>query len=149
MFKRQALKFLVSALFSISIIALFFTVSEKEGFIAFFPMMLFVSYLALPLMLFYALPVSLLSDKWTKSLSERMRMIASFLLHLGFGGIFVFVIGPLFEPDIFFQDFPDFWRMYEIFFFAAVFSSFCFWLIGEGVRYCDRIKGQDKTGRVG
>lgn len=102
MFKRLALKFIVSALFSISFIALYFTVSEKEGFLAFFPMMLFVSYLALLLMLFYALPVSILSDKWTKSLSERVRMGTSFFLHVGFGGLFVFVIGPLFEPTLFF-----------------------------------------------
>lgn len=149
MFKRQAIQFLASALFSISIISLYFTVSEKEGFIAFFPMMLFVAYLALPLMLFYALPVSLLSEKWTRSLSERVRMGTSFLLHVGFGGLFVFVIGPLFEPVLFFQDFEGFWSMYEIFFFAAIFSSFSFWLIGEGVRCCERRKVDYKLEHVG
>lgn len=149
MFKRQALKFIVSALFSISFIALYFTVSEKEGFLAFFPIMLFVSYFALPLMLFYALPVSLISEKWTQSLSERVRISASLLVHLGFGGIFVFLIGPLFEPGLFFQDFSGYWRMHESFFFAAVFSSFSFWLIGEAVRCSERRRVDHKFEHVG
>ena len=60
--KRKLLTLIVASLLSISLITPWFVFTEGEELIAFFPMALFISRVALPVILLYGIPVSFISE---------------------------------------------------------------------------------------
>jgi hypothetical protein len=137
MLKRKILTLFISTISSIILIASYFTLVEGEGLLAIFPMTIFVSLIAIPAILLYGLPIHLLSEKLTSSFSSIYRIVWSFLIHIIFGVSFVFIVGLLFETQILLTNFNSFWKSYEIIFIASIGISVCFWLVDEGLKYCN------------
>ena len=109
---------------------------DGEGVLAIFPMALFISWIALPVILLYGFPISLLSEKLTNSITSNYRILWTLLIHLVFGISFIFIVGVLFETQIILTDFSAFWNSYEVIFIASIGVSLCFWLIDEGLKCC-------------
>jgi hypothetical protein len=94
----------------------------------------------LPILLFYGLPSSLLSDVVTKKLSGAIRGISGFLIHLFLAALFVLISISLFsqgERDLLFSDVTS--LLDNFFFITAILSSGLFWCIDEFLR-CKRTK---------
>ncbi|MCT2536046.1 hypothetical protein NC661_08995 [Aquibacillus koreensis] len=140
MLKRKLLTLIFATLLSISLLASWFVLTEGEELIAFFPMALFVSWIAIPAILLYGLPVSFLSEKLTKQFANRQRICWSLVIHVIFGIGFIFFIGLLFETQTVLTDFNQFWRSYGIIFMASILTSVCFWGVDESLRYCSILK---------
>lgn len=85
---RKLLTFFLACILIPAIIALF-SLSSSGEFIGWF-WVFFMS--GAPLLLLYGMPISFLSDKITKKLSPFIRLVVSFVVHLFFGIILVFII---------------------------------------------------------
>lgn len=140
MLKRKVLTLIFASLLSILLIAAWFVYADGEELLAVFPMAFFISWIAIPVILLYGLPVSFISEKLTERFLNNQRICWSFIIHVLFGLGFVFIVGLLFESQTLLQDFNQFWRNYEIFFIASIITSVCFWLIDESLRICLLIK---------
>ena len=136
MLKRKILTLFISTICSIFLIAAVYAFVDGEGFLAIFPMALFISWIALPVIFLYGFPVSLLSEKLTSSISSNYRMLCSLLIHIIFGVSFVFIAGLLFETQTLLTNFNAFWNSYEVIFIASIGISLCFWFIDEGLKCC-------------
>ncbi|MFJ7935645.1 hypothetical protein [Sporosarcina sp. NPDC096371] len=140
MLKRKILTLIFASLLSISLISSWFAYADGEELKALFPMAFFISWIAIPAILLYGLPVSFLSEKLTEQFSNNQRICWSFVIHVIFGFGFVFIAGLLFESQTLLWDFNQFWRSYEIIFIASIITSVCFWVIDESLRTCPLIK---------
>ena len=140
MIKRKVFTLIFASLLSILLIAAWFVYADGEELLAVFPMAFFISWIAIPAILLYGLPVSFISEKLTERFLNNQRICWSFIIHVLFGLGFVFIIGLLFESQTLLQDFNQFWRSYEMFFIASIITSVCFWLIDESLRICLLIK---------
>ena len=140
MLKRKVLTLIFASLLSILLIAAWFVYADGEELLAVFPMAFFISWIAIPVILLYGLPVSFISEKLTERFLNNQRICWSFIIHVLFGLGFVFIIGLLFESQTLLQDFNQFWRSYEMFFIASIITSVCFWVIDESLRICLLIK---------
>ncbi|WP_339251040.1 hypothetical protein NSQ43_13640 [Sporosarcina sp. FSL W8-0480] len=142
MLKRKILTLILASLLSILLIAAWFVYADGEELLAVFPMAFFISWFAIPVILLYGLPVSLLSEKLTKRHSNNKRICWSFVIHIIFGLGLIFIVGLLFESQTLLQDFSQFWRSNEIFFIASIITSICFWIIDESLRFYLAKKGE-------
>ena len=136
MLKRKILTLFISTICSIFLMATVYAFMDGEGVLAIFPMALFISWIALPVILLYGFPISLLSEKLTNSITSNYRILWTLLIHLVFGISFVFIVGVLFETQIILTDFSAFWNSYEVIFIASIGVSLCFWFIDEGLKCC-------------
>jgi hypothetical protein len=93
-----------------------------------------ISLFVLPGVLLYGLPVSVLSDKLTKSLSGVKRVLLSLVIHLFFGLSFVFIIGIFIAPENLFTSFNQFWRDAYLFFAFSTLVSLLYWSVDEVLR---------------
>ncbi len=126
-------KFLSAIGSCIGVMIIYF-ILEPSGFVIFIAMYL------LPILLFYGLPSSILSDWITKKLSGIIRGISAFVIHLFLAALFVIVPILLFsqwERELLFSDVRS--LLDNFFFITAILSSFLFWFIDEFLR-CNKTK---------
>ena len=106
---------------------------EQSGFVIIMGMYL------LPILLFYGLPSSILSDVVTKKLKGAIRGISALLIHLFLAALFVLI--PImfyeFERDLLLSNIKS--LLDNFFFITAILSSGLFWCIDEFLR-CKRTK---------
>ena len=124
----------ISALGSCIGVMIMYFIWEPSGFVIFIAMYL------LPILLFYGLPSSILSDWITKKRNGIIRGISAFLIHLFLAALFVIVPILLFsqwERELLFSDVRS--LLDNFFFITAILSSFLFWLIDEFLR-CNKTK---------
>lgn len=125
---------LISAIGScISLMTIYF-ILEQTGFIIFIAMYL------LPILLFYGVPSSILSDFLTKKLKGISRGILALVIHLFLAALFVIIPILLFFPgerELLFSDVKS--LIYNFFFITAILSSSLFWFIDEFLR-CNKTK---------
>ncbi|WP_214482263.1 hypothetical protein [Bacillus sp. SM2101] len=140
MLKRKILTLIFASLLSISLIAFWFVFTDGEELIAFFPLALWISLIAIPVILIYGLPVSFLSEKLTKQFTNNKRIFWALVIHVVFGFGFVFIAGLIFETEMLIWDFIQFWRKYEVFLFPSLVTSICFWGVDEVIRFYSLIK---------
>ncbi len=136
MFKRKILTLFIATICSIFLIATVYAFVDGEGVLAIFPMALFISWIALPAILLYGFPISLLSEKLTNSITSNYRILWSLFIHIVFGISFVFIVGILFETQTLLTNFSAFWNSYEVIFIASIGVSIWFWFIDEGLKCC-------------
>jgi hypothetical protein len=125
---------IISALVTCVTVMIIFFIIEQTGFV------IIVGMYLLPILLFYGLPSSLLSDVVTKKLSGAIRGISAFLIHLFLAALFVLIPILLFsqgERDLLFSDVTS--LLDNFFFITAILSSGLFWCIDEFLR-CKRTK---------
>lgn len=134
MFKRKFITLIFSTLLSMILIAVFFVIADGEELSLIFPIAFSISGIALPTILLYGLPISLISEKLTSSFSKIQRIFWSFLIHIFFGAIFVFIVGLLFETQTLLTNFNDFWNSYSIIFIPSIVISLFFWIVDECIR---------------
>lgn len=126
-------KFLSAIGSCIGVMIIYF-ILEPSGFVIFMAMYL------LPILLFYGLPSSILSDWITKKLQGFNRGISALLIHLLLAALFVIVPILLFsqwEIELLFSDVRS--LLDNFFFITAILSSFLFWFIDEFLR-CNTTK---------
>lgn len=126
-------KFLSAIGSCIGVMIIYF-ILEPSGFVIFMAMYL------LPILLFYGLPSSILSDWITKKLQGFNRGISALLIHLLLAALFVVVPILLFsqwERELLFSDVRS--LLDNFFFITAILSSFLFWFIDEFLR-CNKTK---------
>ncbi|MDX1771919.1 MAG: hypothetical protein R3328_10355 [Planococcaceae bacterium] len=127
-------KFLSAIGSCIGVMIIYF-ILEPSGFVIFMAMYL------LPILLFYGLPSSILSDWITKKLLNGIiRGISAFVIHLFLAALFVIVPILLFsqwERELLFSDVRS--LLDNFFFITAILSSFLFWFIDEFFR-CSKTK---------
>lgn len=125
---------LISAIGScISLMTIYF-ILEQTGFVIFIAMYL------LPILLFYGVPSSILSDFLTKKLKGISRGILALVIHLFLAALFVIIPILLFFPgerELLFSDVKS--LIYNFFFITAILSSSLFWFIDEFLR-CNKTK---------
>ena len=126
-------KFLSAIGSCIGVMIIYF-ILEPSGFVIFIAMYL------LPILLFYGLPSSILSDWITKKLNGIIRGISALVIHLFLAALFVIVPILLFsqwERELLFADVRS--LLNNFFFITAILSSFLFWMIDEFLR-CNKTK---------
>ena len=126
-------KFLSAIGSCIGVMIIYF-ILEPSGFVIFIAMYL------LPILLFYGLPSSILSDWITKELNGIIRGISAFVIHLFLAALFVIVPILLFsqwERELLVSDVRS--LLDNFFFITAILSSFLFWCIDEFLR-CNKTK---------
>lgn len=117
----------------ISLMTIYF-ILEQSGFVIFIAMYL------LPILLFYGVPSSILSDFLTKKLKGISRGILALMIHLFLAALFVLIPILLFSPgerELLFSDVKS--LIYNFFFITAILSSSLFWFIDEFLR-CNKTK---------
>ena len=126
-------KFLSAIGSCIGVMSIYFLL-EPSGFVIIIAMYL------LPILLFYGLPSSILSDWITKKLNGIIRGISAFVIHLFLAALFVIVPILLFsqwERELLFADVRS--LLNNFFFITAILSSFLYWVIDEVLR-CNKTK---------
>lgn len=126
-------KFLSAIGSCIGVMIIYF-ILEPSGFVIFMAMYL------LPILLFYGLPSSILSDWITKKLNGIIRGISAFVIHLFLAALFVIIPILLFsqwERELLFSDVRS--LLNNFFFITAIISSFLFWFIDEVLK-CNKTK---------
>ncbi|MCG7344480.1 hypothetical protein MHZ92_10065 [Sporosarcina sp. ACRSL] len=108
MFKRKMLSFIWTILISTPIIGFCFMIVEGSDLTEVPALMLFVLIFAAPVVLFFGLPVTILSDQLNKRFEGKKRMIASFVTHLFFAISFVVLVILITESRFIFTDFIGF-----------------------------------------
>ena len=109
---------------------------DRSGYSTFSLSFFFLSLWIVPVIIIYGLPVSLLTEKLTKKLSKYWRITTTFLIHLSFGALFIFIYGVLFENNInIFHEFHEFWEVYEGLFIPSLISAGVFWVYDEVIRH--------------
>ena len=117
----------------IGVMSIYF-ILEPSGFVIIMAMYL------LPILLFYGLPSSILSDWITKNLKGMLRVVSALVIHLFLASLFVLVPILLYSPlerELLFSDVRS--LLNNFFFITAILSSGLFWLIDEFIR-CEKIK---------
>jgi glucan phosphoethanolaminetransferase (alkaline phosphatase superfamily) len=107
---------------------------ERSGFV------IIVGMYLLPILLFYGLPSSILSDVVTEKLKGAIRGISALLIHLFLAALFVLIpiiLFDEFERNLLFSDIKS--LLENFFFITAILSSSLFWCIDEFLR-CTRTK---------
>jgi hypothetical protein len=132
MFKRKLLGLVITSIVTVAFIIILF--SEGEMPVELFSMIGAISLFVLPGVLLYGLPVSVLSDKLTKSLNGFKRVLLSLVIHLFFGLSFVFIIGIFIAPENLFTSFNQFWRDAYLFFAFSTLVSLLYWSVDEVLR---------------
>lgn len=128
-------KFLSAIGSCIGVMIIYF-ILEPSGFVIFMAMYL------LPILLFYGLPTSILSDWITKKLKGFNREISALLIHLLLAAMFVIIPILLFsqwERKLLFSDVRS--LLDNFFFITAILSAFLFWVIDEFLR-CNKTKSK-------
>lgn len=124
---------IISAIVTCVTVMIIYFIIEQSGFVIIMGMYL------LPILLFYGLPSSILSDVVTKKLKGAIRGISALVIHLFLAALFVLI--PIlfneFEKDILFSDIKS--LLDNFFFITAILSSGLFWCIDEFLR-CKRTK---------
>ncbi|MEI4770948.1 hypothetical protein WAX74_15100 [Psychrobacillus sp. FJAT-51614] len=119
---------LVSAVIACVLVMLIFFLEEQTGFVMIIGMYL------LPILLFYGIPASILSDIITTKLSGLLRGSLALFIHLFLAALFI-VIPILFselERDLLLADIRS---LYDNFYFiTSLLSSSLFWCIDEVLR---------------
>lgn len=126
-------KFLSAIGSCIGVMIIYF-ILESSGFV------IFVAMYLLPILLFYGLPSSILSDWITKKLIGIIRGISAFVIHLFLAALFVIVpilLFSHFERELLVSDVRS--LLDNFFFITAILSSFLFWVIDEFLR-CNKTK---------
>ncbi|MBO8171761.1 MAG: hypothetical protein H0Z33_07720 [Bacillaceae bacterium] len=131
MYMRKFYGFLITSILSTTILTLLML---TDGEYEFFETFGFISLVATPVILVYGVPVSLLSDYVTKPYHNRKRATLAFIIHLGFGLGFVFIIGMILDFETLLNNFAFFWSNAEFYFIASTTASFLFWLSDEILR---------------
>jgi hypothetical protein len=125
---------LISAIGScISLMTIYF-ILEQTGFV------ILIALYLLPILLFYGLPSSILSDFVTKKLKGISRGILALMIHIFLAALFVLIPILLFSPgerELLVSDVKS--LLDNFFFITAILSSFLFWLIDEFLR-CNKTK---------
>lgn len=130
MISRKIISAIVSCVF---VMIIYFSI-EQSGFVLFMGMYL------LPILLFYGLPSSILSDVVTKKLKGPIRWMSALFIHLFLAVSFVLMQISFFsqwESDLFLSTIKS--LLDNFFFITAVLSSSLFWCIDEFLR-CKRTK---------
>ncbi len=126
-------KFLSAIGSCIGVMIIYF-ILESSGFV------IFVAMYLLPILLFYGIPSSILSDWITKKLIGIIRGISAFVIHLFLAALFVIVpilLFSHFERELLVSDVRS--LLDNFFFITAILSSFLFWVIDEFLR-CNKTK---------
>ncbi len=126
-------KFLSAIGSCIGVMIIYF-ILESSGFV------IFVAMYLLPILLFYGIPSSILSDCITKKLIGIIRGISAFVIHLFLAALFVIVpilLFSHFERELLVSDVRS--LLDNFFFITAILSSFLFWVIDEFLR-CNKTK---------
>ena len=113
----------------IGVMTIYF-ILEPSGFV-----LLMAMYL-LPILLFYGLPTSLLSDVFTKKQKGIIRGISALVIHILLAALFVIVPILLFsqwERELLFSDVRS--LLNNFFFMTAILSSCLFWFMDEFLRF--------------
>ncbi|MGB2993344.1 MAG: hypothetical protein WBB47_11975 [Paenisporosarcina sp.] len=125
---------IISAIVSCVFVMIIYFSIEQSGFVLFMGMYL------LPILLFYGLPSSILSDVVTKKLKGPIRWMSALFIHLFLAVSFVLMQISFFsqwESDLFLSTIKS--LLDNFFFITAVLSSSLFWCIDEFLR-CKRTK---------
>ncbi|MGB5945205.1 hypothetical protein [Paenisporosarcina sp.] len=125
---------IISAIVSCVFVMIIYFSIEQTGFVLFMGMYL------LPILLFYGLPSSILSDVVTKKLKGPIRWMSALFIHLFLAVSFVLIQISFFsqwESDLLFSNITS--LLDNFFFITAVLSSGLFWCIDEFLR-CKRTK---------
>ena len=131
MLKRKMLSFVWTILISTPIIGFSFMIVEGSDLTEVPALMLFVLIFATPVVLFFGIPVTLLSDQINKRFKGKKRMIASLVTHLFFAISFVVLVILITESRFIFTDFIGFDWYFLI--PATVYSS-VIWCVDERLR---------------
>lgn len=121
---------IVAALISCLLVLVLYFIVEQSGVVLLIGMYMF------PFLLLYGIPVSILSDVFTKRLNGKMRAGAALAIHMSFAAFLVFIL---------FDVFGEGWEPVNFFLINALLSSFLFWVVDEGLqsakakRLCERI----------
>lgn len=131
MFKRKMLSFIWTIIISTPIIGFCFMIVEGSDITEVPALMLFVLIFAAPVVLFFGIPVTMLSDQINKKFKGKKRMYASLVIHLFFAISFVVLFILITESRFIFTDFNGFDWYFLI--PATVYSS-VIWCVDERLR---------------
>ena len=131
MFKRKVFSFIWTILISTPIIGFCYMLVEQSNLKEVPGLMLFVLIFAAPVVLFFGVPVTILSDKINNRFMGKKRLYASFVTHLFFAISFVVLFIFITESRFIFTDFDGFdWY----FLLPAIIYSSVGWCVDEGIR---------------
>jgi MFS family permease len=122
--KDLVIRKLISALATTVVMVILYTILEEFG------VGLFLGMYILPILLFYGVPCSILSDYLTRRSGGYKRMVAAALLHVLLGALFVAIPTLIFEQGSWLT---SFWNN-AFFFLNAAVSSFIFWCLDELIK---------------
>lgn len=131
MFGRKILSFIWTIIISTPIIGFCFMIVEGSDITEVPALMLFVLIFAAPVVLFFGIPVTMLSDKINERFKGKKRMYASLVTHLFFAISFVVLFILITESRFIFTDFNGFDWYFLI--PATVYSS-VIWCVDERLR---------------
>lgn len=113
------LRRIVSALISCLLVLVLYFFVERSGVV------LLIGMYLLPFLLLYGIPVSVLSDIFTKKLSGVIRALAALAIHVSLAAVLIWMLfGVLGEG----------WEPVNFLLVNALVSSFLFWAVDEGLK---------------
>ncbi|ALC85562.1 hypothetical protein AM499_06810 [Bacillus sp. FJAT-22090] len=105
MIKRKILAFIFTVIIAAPIIGLFFMLIEGSTIKEVPALVAFTSMYTIPFILFWGIPLSILSDKMNKHFSGKKRVFSSLIVHLFFGTSFVIIFMLTLESRFILTDF--------------------------------------------
>ena len=131
MFFRKMIAFVCTVLISAPLVGSSFMIIEGSS-IEEVPGLIFFTYMyAIPVTLLFGVPISILSDKWSKRFSGKKRMVSSFTIHLLSGVSFVLLFMLIFDSRFILTHFNSFDLYFLV---ASTLISFVGWGMDEVLR---------------
>jgi len=136
-FKRKILAFICTAIISAPIIGLFFMLIEGSTIRELPALIAFTSIYAIPVILLFGIPISILSDKMNNRFDGYKRVFFSLIVHLFFGTSFVVLLILILDSRFIFTNFNAFDSYFLV---ASTLISLIGWGMDEILRIYFRKK---------